>query len=127
MLTRQKAVSLTACTRFQSYSLPNHHGVMLLVYILQGPCNSDDDYWSYEGVVRGVTEGACDVGFTNNTVFTDYTLGGRNAQPWSTKPASDFRILCRSGGCAPVDEFSTCSNARVSSTPPLQGTPFPPL
>ncbi|KAL3153465.1 hypothetical protein ABBQ38_011798 [Trebouxia sp. C0009 RCD-2024] len=78
----------------------------------QGPCNSDDDYWSYEGVVRGVTEGACDVGFTNNTVFTDYTLGGRNAQPWSTKPASDFRILCRSGGCAPVDQFSTCSNAR---------------
>ena len=80
---------------------------------LQGRCDETDPYWSYEGVVRGVTEGACDVGFTNNTVFINYTRGGTQQQAWSTKPASDFRILCSTGGCAPVDQADRCSNAKV--------------
>ena len=30
---------------------------------MQNPetCGTDDDYWSYEGVFRGVVEGACQV------------------------------------------------------------------
>ena len=98
-----------------------------LVCALQGPCDNTDAYWSYEGVVRAMTEGDCDVGFTNNTVFTNYTAGGTQAQAWSTRPASDFRILCRSGGCAEVDQFSECSNARVSTLIPPSSPPCPPL
>ena len=71
-----------------------------------------------------MTEGACDVGFTNNTVFINYTAGGSQAQPWSTRPASDFRILCRSGGCTEITDYQTCSNARVCA--PSQPTKPPP-
>jgi melanoma-associated antigen p97 len=89
-----------------------------------GACDETDPYFDYQGTVRGLTEGACDVAWTNHTVFSQYALGGPQAQNWSTKAASDFRILCSTGGCATLDQASTCNNARVPSRAILASPAF---
>jgi hypothetical protein len=34
-------------------------------------------------------------------------------QPWSILPASDFKLLCPTGGCADIGQEATCSFADV--------------
>lgn len=48
-----------------------------------------------------------------HTVIPDYSEGGPLAESWATKPASAFKLLCPSGGCADPDEFESCTFGRV--------------
>ena len=43
-------------------------------------CGTDDDYWSYEGVFRGVVEGACEVRSQNTAALLHC--------PWAVPAAS---------------------------------------
>lgn len=54
------------------------------MFVLQNACGADDPWADYDGVVRGVIEGGCDVGFTKHTTVLEVIQGGTNPQPWAT-------------------------------------------
>jgi hypothetical protein len=51
----------------------------------QGDCSETDPYADYEGTLRGVMEGGCDVAFTKHTVPMQYSKDGSEPQAWATK------------------------------------------
>jgi hypothetical protein len=51
---------------------------------LQEACGPNDPWADYEGVVRGVIEGGCDVGFTKHTTVLEVIQGGTDPAPWAT-------------------------------------------
>ncbi len=78
-----------------------------------GQCSKSDAYWDYAGAFRGVVEGGCDVAFTKSTVLDEYVKGGANAASWAPASASDYRLLCPSGGCATKDQVASCNFGTV--------------
>lgn len=76
-------------------------------------CTTQDPYYDYAGAFRCLVENSGDVAFTKHTTVMDYSQDGSAAQAWSTRPMSDFRLLCRTGGCQPVTKASTCHLSQV--------------
>lgn len=79
-------------------------------------CSSEDIYYGDTGAFRCLTEGSGDVAFVKHTTVLDYASDGEadeELRSWSDKPMSDFKLLCRDGGCADVNEFATCNLAAV--------------
>ncbi|GAQ88011.1 hypothetical protein KFL_003940020 [Klebsormidium nitens] len=72
-----------------------------------------DPYFGTVGAFRCLMEGAGDVAFVRHTTPGEYAQGGPGAQPWSTLPASEFRLLCPSGGCAAIGQEATCAFTNV--------------
>lgn len=58
-----------------------------------------------------------------HTVIPDYSEGGPLAESWATKPASAFKLLCPSGGCADPEEFESCTFGRVRALHPSPPAP----
>ena len=59
-----------------------------------------------------------DVAFVKHTTVLDYASDGNLdsvLRAWATRPMSDFKLLCRDGGCADVDEYESCNLALVPS------------
>lgn len=76
-----------------------------------GDCSDDKErepYYDYAGAFRGLMEGKCDVAFTKHTMPQLYSSDGESKQPWSAKSSTDFRLMCRNGGCAPIDQARRC-------------------
>lgn len=78
-----------------------------------GQCSKTDQLWDYGGAFRGVVQNDCDVAFTRSTVLDEFVQGGATAQSWSPKSASDYRLLCPSGGCATKDQVAQCNFGAV--------------
>ena len=49
----------------------------------QGDCTAADPYYDYEGSLRGVAEGACDVSFTKHSTALTYLRDGKIMSPTS--------------------------------------------
>lgn len=88
---------------------------------MQGDCSSDitkEPYYDYTGALRCLMEGAGDVAFTKHTIVTDYAKDGTTPQDWSSLTQGDLRLLCPSGGCAPVTQAFKC---HVATSPAHAG------
>jgi hypothetical protein len=60
------------------------NSVLLCLCDLQEACGPNDPWADYEGVVRGVIEGGCDVGLTKHTTVLEVIQGGTDPAPWAT-------------------------------------------
>lgn len=77
----------------------------------KGDCTTKDQYYDYPGAFRCLMEDKGDVAFVKHTTVLEYAADGSLdfvIRAWATKNASDFRLLCREGGCAEIDEFKDC-------------------
>jgi hypothetical protein len=52
---------------------------------VQGDCSATDPYADYEGTLRGVMDGGCDIAFTKHTVPMQYAKDGSEPAQWATK------------------------------------------
>ncbi|GMH39771.1 hypothetical protein BSKO_07669 [Bryopsis sp. KO-2023] len=78
----------------------------------KGDCSTNDIYYDYDGAFRCLTEDSGDVAFVRHTTVLDYASDGAADEilrAWSGKPKSDFKLLCREGGCKDVEEYGTCN------------------
>jgi hypothetical protein len=72
-------------------------------FALQDACSPEDPWADYEGVVRGVMEGGCDVGFTKHTTVLEVVQGGSAPAPWATVGAvSGIIKTCTAPLCCTV-------------------------
>lgn len=84
-------------------------------------CPGGDAYYDYPGAFRCMAEGAGDVAFIKHTTIPDFTRGGESYSvssdwAWPSEDAAEagaYRLLCREGGCAPVDAYEACNLAEV--------------
>ena len=84
----------------------------------KGNCLTNDQYYDYDGAFRCLMEEAGDVAFVKHSTVGDYASDGNVDEvfrAWATKPASDFKLLCRDGGCADIDEYESCHLALAPS------------
>ena len=84
----------------------------------KGNCLTNDQYYDDNGAFRCLMEEAGDVAFVKHSTVGDYALDGNLDEvfrAWATKPASDFKLLCRDGGCADIDEYESCHLALAPS------------
>ena len=52
---------------------------------VQGDCSATDPYADYQGTLRGVMDGGCDIAFTKHTVPMQYAKDGSEPAQWATK------------------------------------------
>eukprot|EP00210_Caulerpa_lentillifera_P001840 g1769.t1 len=87
-----------------------------LCYACKGNCLPNDQYFDSIGAFRCLMEDSGDVAFVKHTTVLDYAADGNADEvfrAWANKPKDEFRLLCRSGGCQPVEEFEDCHLALV--------------
>jgi melanoma-associated antigen p97 len=78
-------------------------------------CSENSPYASYEGTIRGLMEGLCDVAFTKQETAPQVVSDGTSPESWSTLSSDDLRLLCPLGGCKPIDEWQNCNMAAIPS------------
>lgn len=83
-----------------------------------GECTTKNIYYGDTGAFRCLSEEQGDVAFVKHTTVLNYASDGsadETLRAWSKKPMSDFKLLCRDGGCADVDDYKTCHLAATIS------------
>eukprot|EP00210_Caulerpa_lentillifera_P006825 g6524.t1 len=84
----------------------------------KGNCLTNDQFYDYSGAFRCLMEGYGDVAFVKHTTVSDYASDGNVdfvERAWANKTASEFRLLCRDGGCASIEDYENCHLALVPS------------
>jgi hypothetical protein len=123
-----KAASLLAAPRAPPSPHPPYLNRMPRpATLLQGDCSPTDLYADYPGTLRGLTEGACDVAFTKETVPLEYSKDGTEPQTWSTLNKVGLRSwrqqCCKTNSC-----WDWCWNPAVATHTTLAPHPcLPPL
>lgn len=75
--------------------------------------NSEEPFFGYTGAFRCLVEGGGDVAFVNHLTTSENT-DGNNQDPWAKDlKSNDFELLCPDGSRKPIDQYESCSLAKV--------------
>ena len=91
-----------------------------------GDCSEDDPFYDYAGSLKCLADGAGDVAFTffrtkcssRENFFNCWhkeTSSPKQETALSDPDKDNYRLLCKNGGCAAVDDFAACNLAKVPS------------